>query len=108
MRVRGIKLFADGALGSRGAALLAPYSDSNTSGLILTPEEAMASYLSPAKAAKAQVAVHAIGDRANRMVLDAFEKAFGGDGRALRWRIEHAQVIAPVDIPRFGAMGVIA
>ena len=109
VRVRGVKLYADGALGSRGAALLAPYSDAEGSGLVLMQPAEMISYLRRAKMAGAQVAVHAIGDRGNRMVLDAYAKIFGGkSGKALRWRIEHAQVIAPSDLPRFGAMGVIA
>lgn len=109
VRVRGVKLYADGALGSRGAALLAPYSDAKSNGLILMPANELTSYFSRAKKAGAQVAVHAIGDRANRIVLDTMAKTFGkGGGRELRWRIEHAQVIAPVDIPRFGKLGVIA
>jgi predicted amidohydrolase YtcJ len=69
----------------------------------------MLAYLKRAKTAGAQVAVHAIGDRGNRLVLDAFAKAFGPKGgRDLRWRIEHAQVIAPADVPRFAKLGVIA
>jgi predicted amidohydrolase YtcJ len=69
----------------------------------------IASTLGRAKRAKAQVAFHAIGDKGNRIVLDAFADVFGTKGgRALRWRIEHAQVLAPSDIPRFGKLGVIA
>ena len=109
VRVRGVKLYADGALGSRGAALLAPYNDAEGSGLLLMENDAIRLYLARAKTAKAQVAFHAIGDRGNRIVLDAFADVFGKPGgRALRWRIEHAQVIAPADIPRFAAQGVIA
>jgi hypothetical protein len=109
VRVRGVKLYADGALGSRGAALLAPYNDAEGSGLLLMERDAIRSYLTRAKAAKAQIAFHAIGDRGNRIVLDAFAEVFGmSGGRPLRWRIEHAQVIAPADIPRFAALGVIA
>jgi hypothetical protein len=110
IRVRGIKLYADGALGSRGAALLEPYNDApKGSGLILMPGEEMLKHLSRAKKAGAQVAVHAIGDRANRLVLDVFRDAFGTNGgAALRWRIEHAQVIAPADLPRFAGLGIIA
>jgi len=108
VRVRGVKLFADGALGSRGAALLAPYNDADTSGLILMPEKELSDHLRRAKASGAQVAVHAIGDRGNRMVLDTMQKVLAGQGRALRWRIEHAQVIAAADIPRFGRLGIIA
>jgi predicted amidohydrolase YtcJ len=107
--VRGVKLYVDGALGSRGAALLAPYSDAKTSGLILLPQKDLLSYLARAKASGAQIAVHAIGDRGNRLVLDAFAKTFGPKGgRDLRWRIEHAQVVAPQDLPRFAKLGVIA
>jgi hypothetical protein len=109
VRVRGVKLYADGALGSRGAALLQPYNDAEGSGLLIMPPSKLLPYLLKAKAAGAQVAVHAIGDRANRLVLDTFAKTFGaGGGKALRWRIEHAQVIAPADIPRFGKLGVVA
>jgi predicted amidohydrolase YtcJ len=109
VRVRGVKLYVDGALGSRGAALLAPYSDAKSSGLILLQQKDMLSYLARAKASGAQIAVHAIGDRGNRLVLDAFSKTFGAKGgRDLRWRVEHAQVVAPQDLPRFAKLGVVA
>jgi predicted amidohydrolase YtcJ len=109
VRVRGVKLYADGALGSRGAALLEPYSDAKGNGLVLMQAKTLASYFGRAKKAGAQIAVHAIGDRANRMVLDTMAKTFGKNGGTkLRWRIEHAQVIAPIDVPRFGKLGVIA
>lgn len=104
--VRGVKLLIDGALGSRGAALLAPYSDDpNNSGLLIWKPEEMAAVLKTAKEKGFQVGIHAIGDRANRIVLDQYEK-IGVKG--LRWRIEHAQVIAPEDIPRFARLDVIA
>jgi predicted amidohydrolase YtcJ len=111
VRIRGVKLFMDGALGSRGAALLAPYSDAEGSGLILTPHDPFIAYLRRALKAHAQVATHAIGDRGNRLVLDGYEEAFkeapaGSADR--RWRIEHAQVIAAADIPRFAELGIIA
>lgn len=111
VRVRGVKLYMDGALGSRGAALLAPYSDASSQGLLVTPLDQLRAMLAQARARGVQVATHAIGDRGNRLVLDAYRDAFADDPaalRAARWRIEHAQVIAPVDIPRFGQMGVIA
>lgn len=104
--VRCLKLILDGALGSRGAALLAPYSDDpGNTGLLIWKEPDLMAVLGRAKARGLQVGIHAIGDRANRMVLDAYEKT-GVQG--LRWRIEHAQVLAPSDIPRFAALDVIA
>lgn len=111
VRVRGVKLYMDGALGSRGAALLAPYADAPGVGLIVTPPETIAGVLARARVSGAQMAVHAIGDRGNRLTLDAFEKAHGGDAAGLRkarWRVEHAQVLAPDDLPRFAKLGVIA
>jgi predicted amidohydrolase YtcJ len=105
--LRGIKLYADGALGSRGAALLAPYTDDpHNRGLTLTPEAVIEKIARAAVAAGWQVAVHAIGDRANHEVLDAYSHA--GVGPAQRFRIEHAQVVALDDIPRFARLGVIA
>jgi predicted amidohydrolase YtcJ len=110
--VRGIKMYADGALGSRGAALLAPYSDApETSGLLVMRPEEMAPYLIRALRSGAQVATHAIGDRGNRLTLDGYAKAFTADrdaGRNTRWRIEHAQILSPADLARFAKMGVIA
>lgn len=108
--VRSIKMYADGALGSRGAAMLEPYSDDPTNtGLIVTPREGIEEVALAALDSGFQVCVHAIGDRANRTVLDAFEnvRKRGGDGAA-RPRIEHAQIVAPQDIPRFARLGVIA
>lgn len=107
IRVRGIKLYMDGALGSRGAALLEPYSDAEGLGLQLTQRDQGLALMKKAKAVNAQVAMHAIGDRGNRMVLDWFEEALAGDTTA-RWRIEHAQIVADTDLPRFSKLGVIA
>jgi predicted amidohydrolase YtcJ len=111
-QVRGIKMYMDGALGSRGAALLAPYSDApNSSGLLVTPIEQIRATLQRARQKNVQITTHAIGDRGNRLVLDAYRDAFADNREALRaarWRIEHAQVVAPDDISRFAAQGVIA
>jgi predicted amidohydrolase YtcJ len=112
IRVRGIKLYMDGALGSRGAALLEPYSDAEGLGLQLTPRDRGLALMKAARAVHAQVAMHAIGDRGNRMALDWFEEALSegsGMGTAkARWRIEHAQIVADTDVPRFSKLGVIA
>lgn len=109
--VRGVKLYMDGALGSRGAALLAPYSDAHSDGLLVTPPDRLRTFLTRARATNVQIATHAIGDRGNRLVLDAYRDVFANDAtasRAARWRVEHAQVLAREDIPRFAAQGVIA
>lgn len=111
VRIRGVKLFMDGALGSRGAALLAPYADAAGSGLLVTTQAAMRPYLNRALQVHAQIATHAIGDLGNRLTLDAYQNAFAADparARGARWRIEHAQILSPTDLPRFAAMGVIA
>jgi predicted amidohydrolase YtcJ len=110
LRVGGVKIFADGALGSRTAAMLAPYEDEplNT-GVVVTPMEEMRELVSKACRAGISVAVHAIGDRANRDVLDVLEQSRrGGEGADLRHRIEHAQLLCPNDIPRLAQLGVVA
>jgi predicted amidohydrolase YtcJ len=111
---RAIKLYADGALGSRGAALSAPYSDKpDTSGLLLMPPNEARSIMTRALEAGVQVCTHAIGDRGNNLVLNWYEetfKALPSDQRPVadpRWRIEHAQILQTSDIPRFKALGVI-
>jgi predicted amidohydrolase YtcJ len=110
LSVRSVKLFADGALGSRGAALLAPYSDQPSQrGLLFMSDAQMEARVQTALKAGYQVNVHAIGDAANRQVLDAFEAAYKAvGGRELRNRIEHAQVVALSDIPRFKQLNLIA
>lgn len=107
--VRGVKAYADGALGSRGAALLAPYSDRpDSSGLVITSKEELQALTERCLTAGFQVCTHAIGDRGNRTVLDAYEGALTATGAAdARLRIEHAQIISPEDMGRFKALGVI-
>jgi predicted amidohydrolase YtcJ len=107
--IRAIKLYADGALGSRGAALLAPYSDDpNNSGLLVSRPEHIEAWAEWALGHGFQINVHAIGDRGNRVVLDAFDSALRKIPTANhRFRIEHAQVLSPQDIPRFAKLGVI-
>jgi len=107
--IRAIKLVADGALGSRGAALLEPYSDDpGNTGLLTTPPERIKSVAVRALRAGFQVNVHAIGDRANRIVLDQFEAALREVPTAdHRFRIEHAQILSYQDIPRFAELDVI-
>src|SRR5262249_41187008 len=93
----------------RGAALLAPYDDDpGNVGLTVTPPGELARAAKIVADSGFQLAVHAIGDRGNRAVLDAFAAAGAGPGRDLRFRVEHAQVVAPEDIPRFGALGAVA
>jgi predicted amidohydrolase YtcJ len=107
--IRAIKLYADGALGSRGAALLAPYADepANSGLLVSTPDHIRATAATALRNGF-QVNIHAIGDRGNRIALDAVESALGLVPRANhRFRVEHAQVISPEDIPRFAKLGVI-
>ena len=110
LTVRSVKLFADGALGSRGAALMTPYADAPTQrGLLFMTDAEMTRKIETALRAGYQVNVHAIGDAANHQVLDAFEAAYQSvGGRQLRNRIEHAQVVALSDIPRFKALDLIA
>jgi predicted amidohydrolase YtcJ len=110
LTIRAFKLFADGALGSRGAALLQPYSDApQTTGVITTPEAQVQELTERSLLKGFQVCTHAIGDAANRMVLNTYESALKKVPQAHdpRLRIEHAQVVAPDDIPRFARLGVI-
>jgi hypothetical protein len=111
LTVRSIKRQIDGALGSHGAWLLAPYEDLTTSaGLNLEEPDDIEGTARVAIQHGFQVNTHAIGDRANRVVLDIYERVFRENPEAtdLRWRIEHAQHLDPADIPRFGQLGVIA
>lgn len=110
LRMQGVKLYIDGALGSRGAALLRDYDDDHGNrGLLIVEPEALLALLRKARGCGLQVATHAIGDRGNRVVLDAYRDALGDAAVSdHRWRIEHAQVVALDDIPRFAQMHVIA
>ncbi|MDT5059645.1 MAG: hypothetical protein QOH63_104 [Acidobacteriota bacterium] len=114
LTLRTIKVVLDGALGSRGAALLEPYSDKpETSGYLTQKEEELLPMFEEALRQGIQVETHAIGDRANRTILDLYEKALAAVPpeqrkiREPRWRVEHAQIVNPVDIPRFAKLGVI-
>jgi len=124
LNVRAIKVVSDGALGSRGAALLEPYSDvpeiktadgrmQRNVGFLRVKEEEMLPMLKEALQKGIQVETHAIGDYANRFVLDEYEKALTAvpkDQRKIaqpRWRIEHSQIVNPTDIPRFAKLGII-
>jgi hypothetical protein len=114
LNVRTIKVVSDGALGSRGAALLGPYSDApDTSGFLTVKAEELRPMLIDALRKGIQVETHAIGDRANRFILDEYETAFKAVPPAQRkvaeprWRVEHAQIVNPADIPRFAKLGVI-
>lgn len=111
---RTIKIIFDGALGSRGAALLKPYMDMpDTSGFLTEKPEELRPLLTEALRRGIQVETHAIGDRANRLILDLYEAAFKAvppDKRKIReprWRVEHAQIVDPSDISRFAKLGVI-
>jgi predicted amidohydrolase YtcJ len=108
LTVRSIKLFADGAMGSRGAAFFEPYSDDpGNTGLLMITQEEIANIAREAAARGFQVNTHAIGDRANRMTLEAYAAALG-DRNNRRFRIEHAQVVAPGDFELFEKYSVIA
>jgi predicted amidohydrolase YtcJ len=113
--LRTLKVPFDGALGSRGAALLQPYADApETSGFLTQKEEELQPIFEEALRRGVQIETHAIGDRANRAILDLYEKAMKAVPpeqrkiREPRWRVEHAQIVTAPDIPRFAKLGVIA
>jgi predicted amidohydrolase YtcJ len=109
LRTAGVKGFVDGSLGSTTAFFDAPYADApTTAGFLTTPVDSLRRWITAADSAGVQVVVHAIGDRANRLLLDLFEAAARTNGpRDRRFRIEHAQHLNPADIPRFAALGVV-
>lgn len=107
--ISSVKLYSDGALGSRGAAMIEPYSDDpENRGLPFYTQDELTGFVHKANHMGFQVGIHAIGDRGNRMALDAFEAVQGKRPSPLRNRIEHSQIIALEDIPRFAELGVIA
>ena len=111
---RTIKVVFDGSLGSRSAALLEPYADADTSGFLTQKEADLRPMFRAALRRGIQVETHAIGDRANRTILDLYEEAFKAvppnerKVKEPRWRVEHAQILTASDIPRFAKLGVIA
>ena len=111
LTVRALKLYADGALGSRGAAMIEPYADDpGNRGITMMSSGAMKAAVLEAVRAGFQVCTHAIGDRGNAMTLDTYAAVLGSSGfdkQDLRLRIEHAQVLDPADVPRFARLGVI-
>jgi predicted amidohydrolase YtcJ len=110
LRIGGVKIFADGALGARTAAMLAPYEgEPDNWGITITDAQALTAMVREASRAGLAAFVHAIGDRANREVLDAVEASRrAGEGLGLRHRIEHVQILHPDDVPRLAPLGVVA
>lgn len=111
LKMRTVKLYADGALGSRGAALLKDYSDDHGNmGLLVTKPDDLLRIVEKARRCKVQVATHAIGDRGNRIVIDTYAKVLGTAAASTdhRWRVEHAQVVELGDIARFAPLHLIA
>src|SRR5439155_313556 len=108
-RIGGLKGYADGSAGSRTAYFFEPYADSaGYSGLMQNTPKDLATWIGSADSAGLQVAVHAIGDRANAIILDIYDSVTRAHGpRDRRFRVEHAQHLRPQDIPRFGRLGVI-
>jgi predicted amidohydrolase YtcJ len=107
--VAAVKIYSDGALGSRGAALLEPYSDdAENLGLPFWTQAELDDHVRLANEHGFQACIHAIGDKAIRMALDSYEQVQGGEASPLRNRIEHVQIVAPQDFPRFSELGVVA
>jgi predicted amidohydrolase YtcJ len=111
LSVRGVKIHLDGAMGSRGAAMLEPYSDDpQNTGLLQLSDEELRTITGLAWERGFQLATHAIGDRANRVILDRYEELLRSTDAGADWRprVEHAQILAPEDVQRFASLGVIA
>jgi predicted amidohydrolase YtcJ len=106
LTVRSFKIYADGALGSRGACLLAPYADASTSGFLLTSPADLEKYTARIADSEFQANTHCIGDSSNRLILDLYGKYLKGPNDR-RWRIEHAQVVSRADVAKFGRYSVI-
>src|SRR5690606_28426876 len=106
LTVRSFKLMADGALGSRGACLLHPYHDAPTNGFLMQSPVELDTINKKLANSNFQVNTHAIGDSANRIILDTYGK-YLKDGKERRWRIEHAQIIAPGDFKKFAEFQII-
>jgi predicted amidohydrolase YtcJ len=109
LEIASVKIYSDGALGSRGAAMIEPYSDdAENRGLPFWTQSELDEQVIKANEMGFQVGIHAIGDMGNRLALNSFERSQGGKPSPLRNRVEHAQIIAIEDIPRFAELGVIA
>ena len=109
LEISSVKLYSDGALGSRGAAMIEPYSDDpENRGLPFWTQDELDAMVKKANGMGFQVGIHAIGDLGNQMSLNAFENAQGGKPSPLRNRIEHSQIVTLEDIPRFAELGIIA
>ena len=109
LEIASVKLYTDGALGSRGAAMIEPYSDDpENRGLPFWTQEELDAMVEKANGMGFQVGIHAIGDLGNRMALDAFARAQDGKPSPLRNRVEHSQIVTLEDIPRFAELGVVA
>jgi len=107
LTINSFKVYADGALGSRGACLVAPYADRpRETGFLLSTEKEYRALARELAASKFQMNTHAIGDSANRIILNIYGEALRGQ-KDRRWRIEHAQIITPADMPKFGQFGIV-
>ncbi len=106
LTVRSFKIYADGALGSRGACLLQPYADDPSTGFLLASVQELDEFASRIAASDFQANTHCIGDSANRLMLDLYGKYLKGPNNR-RWRIEHAQIVSEVDVPKFGKYSII-